>query len=345
MKGTFDDARAGCCRKTIEIYGFVNGVWLDTFLPHGSLDGHLCNSAPARINYSMLPFSAMVQLTSDLWNIVVRFVERPAELQALAAVCLHLGALVRDRRCWGRALTPLFHFPRVWNAKELRMACDWMVIRQLPERWQDADQVLIAGSFALHEVMVRRGLSPSWYPEDIDVWLVNGSTLQDLANLVTERLRTLGLTIDATPGCGDYVTNDRFDKSWTNQDAKNELVSGSCVVMRVIDLRYSFDGIQLGRLSLIGTRPADPRVRGSPRRTSPPRLTAGKVMERFDIDVCRVGLLLPGGDAVFYDAAAFDQVLTTMNAKQKLKANASEREVLRELRRRSKYESRGFNFC
>jgi hypothetical protein len=151
--------------------------------------------------------------------------------------------------------------------------------------------------------MVRRGLSPSWYPKDIDVWLVNGSTLQELAVLV------------------------------------------SCVVMRVIDLRYSFDGIQLGKLSLIGTRPADPRVRGGPRRTSPPRLTAGKVMERFDIDVCRVGLLLPRGDAVFYDAAAFDHVLTTMNAKQKLKANASEQEVLRELRRRRKYESRGFNFC
>ena len=299
----------------------------------------------ANDNCSMLPFSAMVQLTSDLWNIVVPFVERPAELQALAAVCLHLGALVRDRRCWGRALTPLFHFPRVWNAKELHMACDRMVIRQLPERWQDADQVLIAGSFALHEVMVRRGLSPSWYPEDIDVWLVNGSTLQDLAHLVTERLRTLGLTIDATPGCGDYVTNDRFDKSWNNQDAKNELVFGSCVIMRVIDLRYSFDGIQLGRLSLIGTRPADPRVRGSQRRPSPPRLTAGKVMERFDIDVCRVGLLLPRGDAVFYDAAAFDHALTTMNAKQKLKANAAEQESLRELRRRRKYESRGFNFC
>lgn len=283
-------------------------------------------------------------MTSDLWNVVVSFVERPAELQALAAVCLHLGALVRDRRCWGRALTPLFHFPRVWNTKELRMACDWMVIRQLPERWQDADQVLIAGSFALHEVMVRRGLSPSWYPKDIDVWLVNGSILEDLAHFVTGRLRTLGLTIEATPGCGDYVTDDRFDRSWNNQDAKNELVSGSCVIMRVIDLRYSFDGIQLGRLSLIGTRSADPRVRGSPMRPSPQRLTAGKVMERFDIDVCRVGLLLPGGDAVFYDAAVFDQVLTTMNAKQKLKANASEQEVLKELRRRSKYESRGFKF-
>ena len=286
----------------------------------------------------------MVQLTPDLWNIVVPFVERPAELQALAAVSLHLGALVRERHCWGRALTPLFHFPHACNAKELRMACDWMVIRQLPELWQDADQVLIAGSFALHEVMVRRGLSPSWYPEDIDVWLVNGSTLQDLAHLLTERLRTLGLTIDATPGCGDYVTEDRFDKSWNNQDAKNGLEWGSCVIMRVIDLRYSFDGIQLGRLSLIGTRPADPKVRGRPRRPAPPRLTAGTVMERFDIDVCRVGLLLPRGDAVFYDAAAFDQVLTTMNANQKLKANASEQEVLRELRRRRKYESRGFKF-
>ena len=225
------------------------------------------------------------------------------------------------------------------------MACDWMVVRQLPEVWQNADQVLIAGSFALHEVMVRRGLSPSWYPKDIDVWLVNGSTLQELAELVTGKLRTLGLTIDATPGCGDYVTNDRFDKSWNNQDAKNGLVWGSCVIMRVIDLRCSFDGIQLGKLSLIGTRPADPKVRGEPRRTPPPRLTAGKVMERFDIDVCRVGLLLPRGDAVFYDAAAFDHVLTTMKAKQKLKANASEQEVLRELRRRRKYESRGFNFC
>jgi len=289
----------------------------------------------------------MAQLTSDLWNIVVPFVERPAELQELAAVCLHLGALVRVRRCWGRALTPLFHFPHVWNAKELHMACDWMVIRQLPEQWQewqDANQVLIAGSFALHEVMVRRGLYPSWYAKDIDVWLVNGSTIQGLAELVMDRLRTLGLTIDSTPGCGDYVTNDRFDKSWNNQDAKNELVYGSCVIMRVIDLQYSFDGIQLGKISLIGTRPADPRVRGGPRRTSPPRLTAGKVMERFDIDVCRVGLLIPRGDAVFYDAAAFDQALTTMNAEQKLKANASEQEVLKELRRRSKYEKRGFKF-
>jgi hypothetical protein len=34
----------------IEIYGFVNGMWLDTFLPRGSLDGHLCNPAPARRN-------------------------------------------------------------------------------------------------------------------------------------------------------------------------------------------------------------------------------------------------------------------------------------------------------
>jgi hypothetical protein len=284
-------------------------------------------------------------MTLDMWNNVVKYVERPAELQEVAATCKQLGVLIRERRCWGRALSPLFQFSHACSPKELRMACDWMVVRQLPEVWQDADQVLIAGSFALHEVMVRRGLSPSWYPKDIDVWLVNGSTLQELAELVTGKLRTLGLTIDATPGCGDYVTKDRFDKSWNNQDAKNGLVWGSCVIMRVIDLRYSFDGIQLGRLSLIGTRPADPRVRGRPRKTSPPLLTAGKVMERFDIDVCRVGLLLPRGDAVFYDAAAFDRALTRMNAKQKLKADASEEEVLRELRRRRKYESRGFNFC
>ena len=41
IKGTFDDVRAECCRKMIEIYGFVNGMRLDTFLPRGSLDGHL----------------------------------------------------------------------------------------------------------------------------------------------------------------------------------------------------------------------------------------------------------------------------------------------------------------
>jgi len=293
----------------------------------------------------MAPTPAINAMTSDLWNTVVKFVERPAELQELAAVCKHLGALIRDRRCWGRALSPLFHFSHACSPKELRMACDWMVVSQLPERWQDADPVLIAGSFALHEVMVRRGLFPLWYPKDVDVWLVNGSTLQELAELVTEKLRTFGLIIDATPGCGDYVTNDRFDKSWNNQDAKNELIYGSCVVMRVIDIRYSFDGIQLGKLSLIGTRPADPRVRGRPRRSSPPRLTARKVMEGFDIDVCRVGLLLPEGSPIFYDSSAFDHALTTMNATQKLKADASEQEVLRELRRRLKYESRGFKVC
>ena len=180
------------------------------------------------------------------------------------------------------------------------MACDWMAIRQLPERWQDADQVLIAGSFALHEVMVRRGLSPSWYPKDIDVWLVNGPRLQEVAELVMEKLRTLGLTVDLTPGCGDYVTNDRFSgRNWNNQDFKNGLVYGSCVVMRVIDLRFSFDGLYFGKLSFIGTRPANPIGKGRPRLSSPPRLTARKVMERFDIDVCRAGLRLPEGTPVF----------------------------------------------
>jgi hypothetical protein len=68
-------------------------------------------------------------------------------------------------------------------------------------------------------------------------------------------------------------------------------------------------------------------------------------MERFDIDVCRVGLLLPKGTPVFHDNHAFDRALTTMNAVQKHKADASEQEVLRELRRRVKYESRGFKVC
>ena len=164
----------------------------------------------------------MSAVTADIWNdVLLKFAERPRELMAVAAVCKHLSALVRDRRCWGRLP---FQFPHARNPEELRMMCDWMVVTQLSERWQYADQFLIAGSFALHGVMVRRGPSPSWYPQDIDVWLVNGPRLEELADLVTEKLRTLGPTVDLTPGCGDYVTNDRFDGrgwGWKNQDFKN----------------------------------------------------------------------------------------------------------------------------
>jgi len=226
------------------------------------------------------------------------------------------------------------------------MACDWMVIRQLPEAWQDANQLIVAGSFALHEAMVRRGLAPAWYPNDIDVWCVNGTTLQELARFVTERLRALGLVVEATPGCGDYVTEDRFGHCPShqdcNQDAINKLDRGSCVVMRVIDFRYSFDGVVLGKLSLIGTRPAYPRGRYAAR--PPPPLTAAKVMGRFDIDVCRVGLRLPQEDLVFVDANAFDRALQTMTAVQTKKVEPSEQEVLKEAKRRRLYESRGFKF-
>jgi len=53
-------------------------------------------------------------------------------------------------------------------------------------------------------------------------------------------------------------------------------------------------------------------------------------MERLDIDVCRVGLRLPEGTPVFHDDSAFDHALTTTNATQKQKADASEHEMLRE---------------
>jgi hypothetical protein len=286
-------------------------------------------------------------MTPDLWTCVLQFVERPAALQALATTSRHFGGLVRDRGCWGRALSPLFHFSHACSAKELRMAYDWTVIRQLPEgRWRDATQLIVAGSFALHEAMVRRGLSPAWYPKDIDVWCVNGSQLHELTELLTERLRALGLAVEATPGCGDYyaTTEDRFGRSGPCQDthdAITKLEQGSCVVMQVVNLRYSFDGVDLGTLSLIGTRPADTR---RSRHHAPPLLTAAKVMERFDIDVCRVGLLLPEGDLVFADAHAFGRALKTMTAMQTRKVDASEQEVLKEAKRRRKYESRGFKF-
>jgi hypothetical protein len=95
--------------------------------------------------------------------------------------------------------------------------------------------------------------------------------------------------------------------------------------MRVVDLRYSFDGVQLGKLSLIGTRPADPRRERRLRHRDPlpSPLTAEKVMERFDIDVCRVGLQLPDGQLVFANANAFDRALKTMTAVQTLKTDRS----------------------
>jgi hypothetical protein len=295
-------------------------------------------------------------MTSDLWLLVTQFAERPPELQALAAVDRQVAALVRSRRCWGRALRPLFDFPDVCCAKALRMACDWTVLRLLPERYVDADRLLVAGSFALHEAMVRRGLSPAWYPNDIDVWLVNGSEGFALAEEVADKMRALGLTVDVSPGVGEYVTHHRFVKGLNNQDVEDGLEPGSCVVRRVTDLRYSFEGLQLGKLSLIGTRPAG----GRGWHWNSPRLTPRKVLECFDIDVCRVGLLLPeGGPPVFDDQKAFDAALRDMSAKQgptrenryarggapsAWRTDSAEQATLRGSQRRRKYEARGFKF-
>ena len=283
----------------------------------------------------------MMSCDSDLWFQVVHFVERPLELQAVSAVCKQLGAVVKSRSCWGRALRPLFDFPSR-SAKELRMACDWEVIRLLPERHMEATQIFVAGSFALHEACVRGGRLPTWYPRDIDVWLVNGSSCMDLGLAMAVRMRDRGLCVEATLGCGDYVTEDRLDYHRTlfNHDYQRGLERGSCVVTRVYNLFYSFDGIRLGTLSLIGTRAADP-VGATKRVPMPQRLTAHKVMENFDMDVCRVGLL-PAAELVFYDPFIFDRALATMSARQRLKVNASAEEASREAKRRRKYEQRGF---
>jgi len=281
----------------------------------------------------------------DLWFQVVQFMERPPALQAFSSVCKQFGALVKSRQCWGSALRPLFEGPHC-SAKELRLACDWAVIRQLPETFHDARQIFVAGSFALHEVLVRRGRPPRWYPRDIDVWLVNSSSCMELGHLLAGRLAALGLHVDATPGCGDYVTDDRMDykRNGNNQDSIRGLEPGSCVITRVYDLRYSLHGLHLGTLSLIGTRPADP-IYGV--RTRPPRppdpLTVYSVMANFDVDVCRVGVL-PPGKLVFCDAAAFDLSLKTMRAHQKRRGRASEAEAMREAGRLLKYERRGFRF-
>ena len=280
----------------------------------------------------------------DLWFQVVQFMERPPALQAFSSVCKQFGALVKRRQCWGRALRPLFDVPSR-SAKELRLACDWAVIRQLPEKIRDAQEIFVAGSFALHEALVRRGRPPRWYPRDIDVWLVNGSTCMELGHLMAGRLAALGLHVDATPGCGDYVTDDRLERTDKNQDYMRGLARGSCVVTRVYDLRYSLDGLHLGTLSLIGTRPADPirELRGRWRAQIPDPLTIYTVMDNFDVDICRVGVF-PSGELVVHDAAAFDLSLATMRAHQKRKGNASEAEAMREARRRLKYERRGFRF-
>ena len=293
-------------------------------------------------------FRGSIHLTmscdSDLWFQVVQFVERPLELQAVSSICKQLGKLVKSRGCWGRALRPLFDFPSR-SAKELRMACDWEVIRLLPERFREATQIFVAGSFALHEACVRRGRLPTWYPRDIDVWLVNGASSVELGDVMADRMRDMGLCVKASIGCGDYVTEDRFDyhRTNSNQDYKRGLERGSCVITRVYDLCYSFDGIRLGTLSLIGTRAADPMEAGFRRSHMPPLLTAHKVMEIFDMDVCRVGLL-PAEELVFYDPFTFDRALATTSAHQRLKANASVKEASREAKRRRKYEQRGFRF-
>ena len=290
------------------------------------------------------PSMATAELDSDLWFQVAQFVERPLELQAVSSICKQLAALVKSRGCWGRALRPLFDFPSR-SAKELRMAYDWEVIRLLPERFKEATQVFVAGSFALHEACVRRGRPPAWYPRDIDVWLVNGGSCMGLGDLMKDRMRELGLCVEATFGCGDYVTEDRCDGNQrVNQDYRRGLRRGSCVVTRVYDIRYSFDGVRLGTLSLIGSRAADPVGPGN--RVwypLPPPLTAYEVMQNFDLDVCRVGLL-PTGEFVFYNHSDFVRSLLTMHVHQRLKNDASAGEASREAKRRRKYEQRGFRF-
>ena len=75
------------------------------------------------------------------------------------------------------------------------MACDWEVIRLLPERFMEATQVFVAGSFALHEACVRGGRLPVWYPRDIDVWLVNGLFSVELGDVMANRMRDMGLHV------------------------------------------------------------------------------------------------------------------------------------------------------
>ncbi len=61
------------------------------------------------------------------------------------------------------------------------------------------------------------------------------------------------------------------------------------------------------------------------------RFSIIKVMENFDVDVCRVGVF-PTGELVFYDTATFDLSVKTMRARQMRKVNASEDEASRDAR-------------
>jgi len=80
-------------------------------------------------------------------------------LRGTAGACGDLQAYqIHHQTRWllGRALSPLFHFAYACSIKELRMACDWTVICQLPEGPSNNDrtELLVAGSLRVLQLDV-----------------------------------------------------------------------------------------------------------------------------------------------------------------------------------------------
>ena len=110
----------------------------------------------------------------------------------------------------------------------------------------------------------------------------------------------------------------------------------------VLDLHYyaaESPPVRLGKVSLIGTRPALPQHSHWRETLRLPPLIPGEILRRFDMDVCRVGMEVGGQGFVFADE---EKLRLSVQTRQALQRCMDGEPAERTASRREKYEARGF---
>jgi len=214
-----------------------------------------------------------------------------------------------------------------------------------------------------------------WVPGDIDVWCLDRWNVEYLAWSFGKRIERPGffeISIDKTTHLQTPVAPyllkeaersrtvllqqrrgiDEEPESLKAWETYLEVIpadsGGLCAVTGVRDVIVGFSGVKYGKVSFIGTRKAvasdttaHHTLEGGPRRLHPK-----EVLQRFDINVCRIGFpvsalqkgFLSEDDFLFWNKKDFlDSILTGECYQEN-----SFLYPIRSAKRRQKYETRGF---
>ena len=317
-----------------------------------------------------------VEVHPDLKHMILAAVARPKSLCVISAVNKSWNEATQ--RVWQVALAPCYvPYRKVKNAQEFIEEFNDDILHVLPDTcWGDYDdddsgtpapggcgisRPLVAGSFALHAYeTIRTGKSPKWRPRDIDVWMLNRGNVKHLAKTFKEVLeyRFIGICIaDVLPQENYGSRLDSDPSSWTsylNNATRTrpimaeDLRKGRCCVTNMVDLYLSFnledELISMGKVSFIGTRPAEVGMRHWRETLHLMPLTQEEVLRRFDIDICRVGFEIQPDRTRRFFTVDQQKLIEALLSRRATQTRTEGETNLRAQARRDKYTARGYVF-